>query len=84
MMTGTSGGLAITTSRPDPRRSRRSTTAATRRFFFQRVETFVGGFRGHDREAVHFEKLDQRTSNGHIVFDDEHETRGILGHAGQV
>jgi hypothetical protein len=33
---------------------------------------------------VHFEKLDQRASNGHIVFDDEHETRGILGHARQV
>ena len=33
MITGTSVGVAITTSRPDPRRNRRSITAATTRFF---------------------------------------------------
>ena len=34
MITGTSAGTATTTSRPDPRRSRRSMTAAMRRCFF--------------------------------------------------
>ena len=80
MITGTSAGTATTTSRPEPRRSRRSTTAATRRCFFERVEPFVGGLRRDDREAVHFEKLHQRPADRDVVFDHEHEARAIFGH----
>ena len=79
MITGMSDGIAMTTSRPDPCFSRRSTTAATTDFS-QRVEPFVGGLGGDDREAVHLEKLHQRSSHRHVVFDDEHETGGIVGH----
>ena len=44
----------------------------------QRFEPFVGGFGRHDRESVHLEKLHQRTPDRHVVFDDEHEARGIF------
>ena len=81
MITGTSAGVAATTSRPDPRRSRRSTTAATQLVLLQRVEPFVGGFRGDDREAVHLEELHQRPAHRHVVFDDEHEASCVFGHA---
>src|SRR5207237_8947374 len=46
----------------------------------QLIETLVRGLRGHDREAVHLEKLHQRAPNGDVVFDDEYETRGFSGH----
>ena len=80
MMTGTSAGAALTTSRPEPRFNRRSTTAATGRCFAQLLEPLVGGLGGDDGEAVHLEKLHQRPADRDIVFDDEHEASGVLGH----
>jgi hypothetical protein len=29
---------------------------------------------------VHLEKLHERAANGHVVFDDEHEARGVFCH----
>ena len=80
MITGTSAGVETTTSRPDPRRSRRSTTAADELVLPQRLEPFVGGLGGDDGEAVHLEKLHQRPADRHIVFDDEHEPSAIFVH----
>ena len=33
---------------------------------------------------MHLEELHQRTADRHVVFDDEHEARGIFGHARPV
>ena len=74
----------MTTSRPDPRAKPQIDDRGDEPLFLQRVEAFVRRFGGHDSEAVHLEKLHERPAHGHIVFDHEHETRGILGHGRPV
>ena len=44
----------------------------------ERVGPFLGRFGGDDHEPVHLEELHERSSHRHVVFDDEHETGGIL------
>ena len=75
MITGTSAGVDTTTSRPEPRRSLRSTTAAADPLTPQRLEGVLGGVGGDDREAVDLEELHQRTPDRHIIFDDKDEAR---------
>jgi hypothetical protein len=70
MITCTSPGAARTTSRPDPRFSRKSTIAGTKRFAFSAGEPFLGGLGRNDRKTVHFQEFRQRPPCRYIVFDE--------------
>ena len=80
MITGTSAGVATTTSRPEPRLQAQVDDGRHEPVLAERVEAFVGGFRRDDREAVHFEKFHQRPANRDVVFDDQHEASGVFAH----
>jgi len=47
---------------------------------FQRVQPLVRRFGGDDGEAVHLQEFHERPSDGDVVLDHHHETRGIFGH----
>src|SRR5262249_15883120 len=46
----------------------------------ERVETIVRRLGRHRREAVKFEKLHERPTDGRVVFDNQHEARASSGH----
>ena len=80
MITGTSAGVATTTSRPGAAAQPQVDDRGDQTVLLQRVEPFVGRFRRDDGEAVHFEELHQRPADRDVVFDHQHEARAIFGH----
>ena len=80
IITGTSAGVATTTSRPDPAAQPQIDDRRHQPVLAQRVEPFVGRFRGDDREAVHLEELHQRSADRDVVFDHQHQARAVFAH----
>ena len=70
-MTGVPAGIDTTTSRPEPRASRKSIIAASRTMQMNRIDRVVGGLGGHHLEVVHLKEFLERAANTVIVFDQQ-------------
>jgi hypothetical protein len=49
-----------------------------------RIQAFIGGFRGDDGVLPHLQEFDERLAHCGIVFDDQDYRRCFANHAGII